>query len=439
MFRLNDWDRQTWRLVVPIVLTNITVPLLGIVDTAVVGHLPGAHYLGAVAIGSLVFSILYASMFFLRMGTTGLTSQSVGAEDDAEVRAWLMRGVVLAVGIGALLIGLQVPIGIAVLSWAGGSDDVMSLARDYFAIRIWSAPATLINFVVLGWFIGTQNARPALVTQVVLNSLNIVLDIWFVIGLDLGVAGVAYATLIAEVVGAAFGLYLVERHARRLAGGWSLDSALKKDKLMRMVRINGDIFVRSLCLQVSFFIFTSSGARQGDVTLAANTILLKFTMFTAYALDAFANAAEALAGKAYGANSRADFRGAVLASSRWALVFALLFTGFYGIVGTFLIDALTTVEAVRHEARLYLPWLIASPLISVWSFQLDGIFVGATKTAVMRNAMILSMFGYFLCLYLFVPTFGNHGLWLALMVFFVMRAVTLGIRYPHIEKELAAN
>lgn len=436
MFKLNDWDRQTWRLVIPIVLTNITVPLLGIVDTAVVGHLPGAHYLGAVAIGSLVFSVLYSSMFFLRMGTTGLTSQSVGAEDESEVRAWLTRGCILAVAIGALLIALQVPIGIAVFSWTGGSDQVLSLAKDYFTIRIWSAPATLINFVVLGWFIGTQNTRPALLTQVVLNSLNIILDIWFVVGFELGVAGVAYATLIAEVVGALFGLYLVARHSRRLAGRWNLESALQKDKLMRMLQINGNIFIRSLCLQASFFIFTSYGARQGDVELAANTVLLKFMMFTAYALDAFANAAEALAGKAYGANRRTDFRGAVLASSRWALIFALLFAGLFAITGTYLIDALTTVEAVRQTARIYLPWLVVSPLIAVWSFQLDGIFVGATKTVVMRNAMILSMLGYFLSLYLLVPVLGNHGLWLALMMFFTLRAVTLGVCYPRIERDL---
>lgn len=437
MFKLNDWDRQTWRLVIPIVLTNITVPLLGIVDTAVVGHLPGAHYLGAVAIGSLVFSVLYSSMFFLRMGTTGLTSQSVGAEDESEVRAWLTRGCILAVAIGALLIALQVPIGIAVFSWTGGSDQVLSLAKDYFTIRIWSAPATLINFVVLGWFIGTQNTRPALLTQVVLNSLNIILDIWFVVGLELGVAGVAYATLIAEVVGALFGLYLVGRHSRHLAGRWNLESALQKDKLMRMLQINGNIFVRSLCLQACFFIFTSYSARQGDVALAANTVLLKFTMFTAYALDAFANAAEALAGKAYGANRRADFRGAVLASSRWALVFALLFAGLFGVSGTYLIDALTTVEPVREMARIYLPWLIVSPLIAVWSFQLDGIFVGATKTVVMRNAMILSMLGYFLSLFLLVPLLGNHGLWLALMVFFALRALTLAVWYPRIERDLS--
>ncbi len=436
MIKPNDWDRQTWRLVVPIVLTNITVPLLGLVDTAVIGHLPEAHYLGAVAIGSLVFSMVYSTMFFLRMGTTGLTSQALGAGDNNEVRAWLMRGGLMALGIGLLLIGLQVPIGLVVFSWTGASAEVLSFAKDYFAIRIWSAPATLLNFVILGWFIGVQNTRPALINQLVLNVVNIILDLWFVIGLGLGVAGVAYATLIAETTGALFGFYLVRRQINRMAGHWQSSQVLKKDKLMRMLRVNGDIFVRSLCLQISFFAFTSYGARQGDVILAANTVLLKFTMFTAYALDAFANAAETLAGNAYGANNRSDFRGAVVATSRWALLFSALFALIFWFAGSFLIDGITSIEAVRQTAREYLPWLIASPLIAVWSFQLDGIFVGATKTAVMRNGMIVSMIIYYLCLSVLVPTMANHGLWLSMMIFFALRGATLGICYPRLEKEL---
>ncbi|NQW00544.1 MAG: MATE family efflux transporter [Rhodospirillales bacterium] len=436
MLRLNEWDRQTWRLVVPIILTNITIPLLGIVDTAVVGHLPGPHYLGAVAVGSLVFSIVYASMFFLRMGTTGLTSQAVGANDDNEVRAWMVRGCLLAVVIGLALIALQLPIAVLIFSWTGGSDDVLPLAESYFFIRIWSAPATLLNFVILGWFIGIQNTRPALLTQLLLNCTNIILDLWFVIGLGFGVAGVAYATLISEIAGALFGLWLVHRYALPMAGQWNFADALKKNELLRMLQINGNIFIRSLCLQISFFAFTAYGARQSDVILASNTILLKFTMFTAYALDAFANAAEALAGKAYGANNRNHFRAAVLASSRWALLFSLLFALIFLATGPVLIDALTSVEAVRQTARLYLPWLVVSPLVAVWSFQLDGIYVGATKTVIMRNAMLISMVVFFLSLLLLVPAMGNHGLWLAFMIFFAMRGLTLGAWYPRIEKSL---
>lgn len=436
MFQLNTWDRQTWRLVVPIILTNITVPVLGLVDTAVVGHLPGAHYLGAVAIGTLVFSIVYSSMFFLRMGTTGLTSQAVGAQNDNEVRAWMVRGCVLAIAIGIVLILLQIPIAALTFSWTGASHNVLALAEDYFFIRIWSAPATLLNFVILGWFIGIQNARPALLTQLVLNGTNIVLDLWFVLGLGLGVAGVAYATLIAEVVGVLFGLWLVHKHAVPMAGKWNLAHALERDKLLKMLRINGNIFIRSVCLQISFFAFTSYGARQGDTILAANTVLLKFTMFTAYALDAFANAVEALAGKAYGANNRNDFRAAVIASGRWALLFATLFAVFYYFFGTYLIDMLTTVDSVRQTARVYLPWLVISPIIAVWSFQLDGVFVGATKSAIMRNAMLVSMIVFYVSLFLLMPQLGNHGLWAALMIFFAARAITLGIYYPRIEKGL---
>lgn len=436
MFRFTEWDRQTWRLVVPIILTNVTVPVLGIVDTAVVGHLPGPEYLGAVAVGALIFSIIYSSMLFLRMGTTGLTAQSLGAENHGEVRAWIIRGVVLSFVIGAVLIAAQSLIGGLLLGWVGASDDVRPLAEEYFFIRIWSAPATLLNFAILGWFLGIQKPKAALLTQALLNGVNIALDLWFVIGLDLGVSGVAMATLIAEFVGAFFGLYLVHRYARPLASHWDIKRALEKDKLLRMLRVNSDIFIRSLCLQGSIFLFTSHGARQGDIILASNAILIQFTVFSAYALDAFANAAEALAGKAYGAGKRNDFRAAVIASSRWALVFSLFFAALYAAAGPLLIDALTTVEEVRQTTRIYLPWLIVSPVIAVWSFQLDGIYIGATKTVAMRNTMIISMVFFYLCLLLFVPTMGNHGLWLAFMVFFAMRGITLGIWYPHVERGL---
>lgn len=439
MFRLTDWDRQTWRLVIPIILTNLTVPILGIVDTAVVGHLPGPEYLGAVAVGSLIFSIIYSSMLFLRMGTTGLTAQSLGAEDHGEVRAWVIRGVVLSFAIGALLIAAQSLIGTLLLGWVGASDDVRPLAEEYFFIRVWSAPATLLNFAILGWFLGIQKPKAALLTQALLNGINIILDLWFVIGLDLGVAGVAMATLIAEFVGAFYGLYLVHHYAKPLADHWNIKRALERDKLLRMIRVNGDIFIRSLCLQGSIFLFTSHGARQGDVILASNALLLQFTSFNAYALDAFANAAEALAGKAYGAGSKNDFRAAVIASSRWALVFALFFAALYAAIGPLLIDALTSVEDVRQTARIYLPWLIVSPLIAVWSFQLDGVYIGATKTVAMRNAMIISLAIFYPCLLLLLPTMGNHGLWFAFMIFFAMRGITLGIWYPRVERDLRVS
>ena len=439
MFQFNDWDRKTWRLVVPIVVTNITIPLLGIVDTAVVGHLPGPHYLGGVAIGSLIFSIIFSSMMFLRMGTTGLTAQSLGACDDDEVRAWLIRGILIALVIGILLILLQIPISLYVFDWTGASDDVRPLALEYFFIRIWCAPTTLLNFVILGWFLGMQNARAALMTQVLLNGMNIVLDLWFVVGLDMGVAGVAKATLIAEIMGVTFGLWLIHRTARQLNGQWSLAKTLENEKLLRMLRINRDIFIRSLCLQGSFFLFTSFGARQNDIILASNTILLQFMIFSAYALDGFANAAEALAGKAYGANSREDFHSAVMASSRWALLFALFFALLFYAVGPLLIDILTSVEDVRQMARVFLPWLTVAPLIAVWSFQLDGIYIGATKTVAMRNAMIISMAVFYVLVYILVPPLGNHGLWLAFLIFFAMRGITLGVWYPKIVKSIQAT
>ena len=252
----------------------------------------------------------------------------------------------------------------------------------------------------------------------------------------MGVAGVAKATVISQVIGVAYGLWLVQKNASHLDGHWDIPKALKKQKLLLMLRVNGDIFIRSLCLQLSFFVFTAYGARQGDVILAANAVLLQFMMFTAYALDAFANAAEALAGKAYGANNRDDFRAVVVATSRWALIFSVVFCLFYFVTGPLLIDILTSVEEVRQTARIYLPWLVISPFISVWSFQLDGIYIGATRSQAMRNAMIISMAVFCLCTLWLIPLFANHGLWLAFTIFFAMRGITLGVWYPRIERSL---
>ena len=431
-----NWNRKTWALAGPVILSNISVPLLGAVDTAVVGHLPGPHYLGGVAVGALIFSVLYQGCNFLRMGTTGLTAQSLGAGDPDEVRGWLARAGLMAMAVGIVLIAVQGPLIWASLKIVNPSPQVAPLTDGYFSVRIWGAPFAMFNFALLGWFFGIQNTRAALATQVFMNGVNIVLDLWFVWGLGWGVEGVAWATLISEVSAVGLGLWLVTRNLERVGGQWRLKRIIEGARLLRMIKVNGDILVRSLCLQTAFVLVTSIGARMGDLMLAVNAVLLNFQMLSAYALDGFANAAEALTGEAVGARDRDRFRRSVKASSLWALIFSGCFTVFFWVAGPLLIDILTTVEDVREMARVYLPWMVALPMISVWSYQLDGIFIGSTWTAEMRNGMVVSLSVFVAALYLLVPNLDNHGLWLAFSVFMVTRALTLGAVYPRLERRV---
>jgi len=432
----DNWNRRTWDLAGPVIVSNVSVPLLGAVDTAVVGHLPGAHYLGAVAVGALIIAVVFNGCNFLRMGTTGLTAQSLGARQPDEVRAWLLRAGLLAVAIGAVLIAAQAPILWAALAVIDPSAEVRPLTDAYFSIVIWGAPMALVNVAMLGWFFGIQNTRAALATQVFMNGVNIVLDLWFVVGLGWGVPGVAWATLISQVSAVAVGVWLAARDLRRIGGRWHPAAAFDVGRLARMVRVNGDILVRSLCLQAAFIIVTALGARMGDVVLAANAILMNLQMFMAYALDGFANAAEALVGEALGAGDRRRFRQAVTATSRWALGFSVCFSLLYLAAGGVLIDALTSVAEVRGAARDYLPWLVALPMVSVWSYQLDGIFIGSTWTAEMRNGMAASLAVFAAMLWALVPGMANHGLWLAFALFMATRGLTLALFYPRLERAI---
>ena len=431
-----NWNRRVWRLAGPIMLSNVSVPLLGAVDTAVVGHLPGAHNIGAVAVGALIFSIIYWGFGFLRMGTTGLTAQALGSGDADQVRAYLLRGLALAMILGLCVLALQGPVSWAAFTIIEASPKVEPLADAYFSIRVWGAPAALTNYAILGWFIGIQNTRSALALQMAMNGLNMILDLWFVMGLGWGVEGVAWATLISEVAAAALGIWLVRRHAQAIGGRWRPSMILDKDRLRRMIAINRDLFIRTLCLEAAFVLLTALGARMGDAILAANAVLLLFQTFMSYALDGFAHAVEALAGSALGSRDRNEFRGVVRATSVWALIFSGGFALAYGVGGVILIGIITDVEEVRQTAQTYLPWAVALPLLSVWSFQLDGIFIGTTRTQDMRNAMIISLCVFVAATAVLFPLLGNHGLWLAFSGFMVARAVTLGLRYPAVERSI---
>ncbi len=434
-----NWNRRTWRIAWPIMLSNVSVPLLGAVDMAVVGRLPGPQYLGAVAVGALVFTVIYHGFIFLRMGTTGLTAQALGAGKADEVRAWLARSGLLAGAIGGLLILLQVPITWFGLQMIGPEPEIAALAAEYISIRIWGAPAALFNFALLGWFFGIQNARAALITQLFMNGLNITLDLWFVAGLGWGVEGVAWATLISEVSAIFVGLALAWTNVRRIGGHWVRDRILDPERMRRMLRVNGDIFVRSIFLQLSFAAITAIGARMGATTLAANAILFNLLVFTAYVLDGYSHAAEALVGEAVGKRDPASFRQAVFAAGRGAFIGGVAFTVFYWIAGPYIIDIMTTVTDVRGEAREYLIWTIVMPVISVWSFLYDGVFIGSTWTREMRNGMIASSLIYAVTLAGFVPLWGNHGLWMSVAVFMVARALTLALRYPRLAPTVGAK
>lgn len=419
-------------------LSNVSIPLVGIVDTAVVGHLPNPTFIGAVALGAVVFSFLYWGFGFLRMGTTGLVAQATGAADWNELRATLVRALLLAGGLGIIILALRHPAA-EIAFWAlEGSAPVEAFARQYYEIRVFGAPAALINYVVLGFVIGVQNTRAALALMLLLNVTNVVLDLLFVMGFGWGVEGVAVASLISEYVAAIFGLNFIRNMLSQLGGRWESYRLFDRSRLKILLGVNLNIFLRTFCLLFAFFYFTSTGARLGDIVLAANAVLMHFQTFMAYSLDGFAHAVEALAGAAYGARDRRAFTSAVSASTVCAVAVATAYCIVYAAFGSSIIGLITGISHVRTMAENFLPWLILLPIVSVWSFQLDGIFIGTTRTAEMRNAMFVSLAVFLVAVWILLPLWGNHGLWAAIMLLMVTRAVTLGIGYPRIVRDLSA-
>ena len=427
------WHSRVWRLAGPIILANMSVPLVGIVDTAVVGHLPDAVYIGAVALGAVIFNFVFWGFGFLRMGTTGFIAQAWGADDGNEIRAVLARSIALALLLGGTLIALQIPIAALSFTLLEGSVNLENHAQAYFDIRIWSAPATLVNYVILGCLIGLQNTRAVFIVQLFLNSTNVLLDLLFVMLWDMGVAGVAWATLVSEFAAAGLGLYLIRQQLNRVPGRFAGRDMFQTDKMLAMLKVNANIMIRTLCLIVAFFLFTAESTRLGEEVLAANAVLLHFLHLIAYGLDGFAHAAEALVGSAVGARNYRAFKQATLVSSLWALLVAIVYGVIYLLFGELIIALITDIESVRSTAQAFLPWLILAPLLSVWSYQLDGIFIGATCTTEMRNAMVVSLMMYIAMLWLLGNQYGNHGLWLSLLLFNVVRAISLVYYMPRLK------
>lgn len=429
LFGDRAWHRRLWRLATPMILSNLAIPLLGAVDTAVMGHLPDPAYLGAVAVGALIFSTLYNGFNFLRMGTTGLTAQAFGAKHADELRAILGRAFLIGGAVALLVVTLQWPIAWAAFTLVDPSAEVSALGREYFFIRVWSAPAALGNIALIGWFIGMQNTRAPMTLLLVVNGVNIVLDLVFVLGLEMAVAGVAWATVIADYLGFALGLAIAHTMLRRIGGDWRLSLVLAPVPLRRFVSVNRDIFVRTLSVIFAFAYFTALSARQGDVVLAANAALMNFIVFINYGLDGFAFAAEALTGRALGERSEASLRRAVRVSLVWSALTALLTAAIYGGLGGPIIRVLTDLPAVRETAYAYLPWVIAMPVVGVWAIFLDGVFTGTTRTIEMRNTMLLAVALFVPAATLLPGAIGNHGLWLAMTLLYLVRSGAMGALY----------
>jgi MATE family multidrug resistance protein len=414
----------------PIILSNVSVPLLGAVDTAVMGHLSEPYYIGAVALGAMLFNFIYHGFNCLRMGTTGPTAQARGAGHYAEVRAMVGRALLLAGILGGLVVLMQLPI-VGFALWAiESSTEVETLARRYFLIRVWAMPAVLGTYAIIGWLYGLRDARVPLVLQIFTNSLNIVLDFVFVFGLGWDVGGVAAASVIAEYAGLALGLFFVWRRLKRLPAGRDAARILDPARLRRMITVNTDIFIRTMCVVTVSALFIAKSAALGDVPLAANQVLHNFVIFTSFGLDGVAHAAEAILGESVGRRDRAAFRSGVRIVLLWAGLVGLVFLAAYALAGTTIIALLTTIPEVRALARAFLPWAVLMPVVSIWGYTYDGVFLAATRTGPMRNSMLLSLAVFLILLYTLMPFFGNVGIWTALTVFLGMRGLTLHLFYP---------
>jgi MATE family multidrug resistance protein len=410
-------------------VSNVSVPLLGAVDTAVVGHLPNPSFIGAVAIGAMIFTFIFHGFNCLRMGTTGPTAQAQGTGDIGEVRAMLGRALFLAGTIGCAVVALQLPIAGFAFSAIDASSGVESLGREYFLIRVWAMPASLASFAFIGWFYGLHDSRIPLVLQLFTNAVNIALDFLFVFGFGWGVAGVAAATLIAEYLGFFLAIILVVRRLRALPVGQNAARIFEPAQFRKMMVVNTDIFIRTMCVVSGFAVFMAQSARFGDVTLAANQVLYTFAHFMTFGLDAFAHAAEALVGEAVGRRDRDGFRRAVRGAFLWAALTAVGCAAVYAVFGSWIVSVLTTIPEVRAAAADYLLWVVVSPLIAVWAYTYDGVYLGATRTRILRNAMLLSFIPYMAVVFLLMPVIGNHALWLGLMVFLGCRAIAQVIGY----------
>ena len=412
----------------PAMLANLTTPLIGIVSTGAIGRLGDPHLLGGVALAAVAFDCIFWLFGFLRMATLAFTAQALGAGDRVEVRAVLLRALLLAAAIGLALIALRTPLAAGIFTLMGGSDAVTAAARDYFFIRMWSAPMMLGNYVILGWLVGQVRTGIALAIQVGINLVNMALTAYLVLVAGQGVAGAAIATVTAETAGLIAGLGVVWA---LLGGriGIARATLFDRDRLLQLFAMNRDIMIRTAALIAAFLFFTAQGARAGDLTLAANAVLGNFLMIGSFFLDGLANAAEQLCGQSFGARNRQNFGRAVRLVLGWSALFGIAVTALFVVFGGSLIDGITTSPEIRLAARDYMLLAALAPACGVLAYCFDGIYIGAGWARDMRNLMLIALAGYLAAWYL-LSSLGNTGLWLSFLIFLLLRGALQAGRYP---------
>jgi len=423
---MNTHNREILQIALPSIVSNITVPLLGLIDAAIVGHLGAASYIGAIAVGGMLFNIIYWIFGFLRMGTSGMTSQAYGQKDEAESMRILARSMGVGMLIALVLIILQYPIERIAFTLMKATPEVERLASLYFRICIWGAPAVLGLYSISGWCIGMQNSRFPMYVAITQNIVNILASLVLVYGFGMKIEGVAIGTLVAQYAGLLMAAWLWTSHFKRLLPYIQLQTLLAKGAIRRFFQVNRDIFFRTLCLVAVTMYFTSAGAAQGEVILAVNTLLMHFFTFFSYIMDGFAYAGEALVGKHLGANDRPALRQMVHQLFVWGIVLSLVFTLVYGIGGKVFLGLITNEQSVITASSAYFYWVLAIPLAGFAAFLYDGIFIGATATRWMLYAMSIATIAFFLIYYGFRGAIGNHALWLAFITYLALRGIVQG-------------
>ena len=423
---MNTHNREILQIALPSIVSNITVPLLGLIDAAIVGHLGAASYIGAIAVGGMLFNIIYWIFGFLRMGTSGMTSQAYGQKDEAETMRILARSMGVGMLIALALIILQYPIERIAFTLMKATPEVERLASLYFRICIWGAPAVLGLYSISGWCIGMQNSRFPMYVAITQNIVNILASLVLVYGFGMKIEGVAIGTLVAQYAGLLMAAWLWTSHFKRLLPYVQLQTLLAKGAIRRFFQVNRDIFFRTLCLVAVTMYFTSAGAAQGEVILAVNTLLMHFFTFFSYIMDGFAYAGEALVGKHLGANDRPALRQMVHQLFVWGIVLSLVFTLVYGIGGKVFLGLITNEQSVITASSAYFYWVLAIPLTGFAAFLYDGIFIGATATRWMLYAMSIATIAFFLIYYGFRGAMGNHALWLAFITYLALRGIVQG-------------
>jgi len=431
--------QKIFAIALPMMLSNISVPLLGLVDTAVIGHLPESYYLAGVAVGSMVVTLLFWILVFLRMSTTGLVAQAVGANNHPQVLRLLMQSIFIALILAIIILLLQSPLSSLAFHFVEGSDKVLYYAQQYFDIRIWSAPAALINMVLLGWLLGMQNAKAPMLLLIVANTVNILLDLLFVVGFEWGVAGVAWASLCADYIALACGLFIVYRTIKPFYTQGDITRLSKQvfnfKALAPFILLNRDIFIRTLCLQVTYTFMTMQGVKLGDDIVSANSVLMHFLLIISFSMDGLAYAVEALVGKNIGQRCLQKLRESIYLTLFWGTIFSIIQLLLFYLFGSWLIEQITSIEAVQKEAMRYLPWLILIPLTAMLGFVFDGVFIGMTRGTDMRNSMLFSLLVVYFPVWFIFANEGNHALWIAMNAFMLARGISLLWIYKRLERQ----